>query len=98
MKYINDKENIISNMKLGEEWTKRAEEMERKENQRSEEVKRRRLVEDQEQSDRRMERSLNAIKKGVDMINGPRPQTQTYQFGGGPPVICTTLNGFTSCN
>lgn len=98
MKYINDKENIISNMKLGEEWTKRAEEMERKENQRSEEVKRRRLVEDQEQSDRRMERSLNAIKKGVDMINGPRPQTQTYQFGGGPPIICTTLNGFTSCN
>ena len=97
MKYINDKENIISNMKLGEEWTKRAEEMERKETQRSEEMKRRRLVEDQEQSDRRMQRSLDAIKKGVDMMNGPKPQP--IPPGGSllPPPACTYVNGVTYC-
>ena len=38
------------------------------------------------------------IQQGLQMMEGPRPQTQTYQFRGGPPVTCTTLNGLTSCN
>ena len=38
------------------------------------------------------------IQQGVNMMNGPRPETRTYQFNGGPPVTCTTLNGLTSCN
>ena len=41
---------------------------------------------------------LRFIQQCVQMMNGPRPQTQTYQFRGGPPVTCTTLNGLTSCN
>ena len=38
------------------------------------------------------------IQQGINMMNGPRPETRTYQFNGGPPVTCTTLNGLTSCN
>jgi hypothetical protein len=38
------------------------------------------------------------IQQGLQMMEGPKPQTQTYQFNGGPPVTCTTLNGLTSCN
>ncbi len=40
---------------------------------------------------------LRFIQQGIQMMNGPRPQTQTYQFRGGPPVTCSTLNGLTSC-
>lgn len=46
----------------------------------------------------KMNDSLNMMRQGLDMMNGPRPQTQTYQYRGGPPVTCTTVNGFTSCN
>lgn len=46
----------------------------------------------------KMNDSLNMMRQGLDMMNGPRPQTQTYQYRGGQPVTCTTVNGFTSCN
>ena len=42
--------------------------------------------------------SINLMKNGLEGLAGPKPQTQTYQYRGGPPVTCTTLNGFTSCN
>jgi hypothetical protein len=57
-------------------------------------------VRSNKESERRakMNDSLNMMRQGLDMMNGPRPQTQTYQYRGGPPVTCTTLNGLTSCN
>jgi hypothetical protein len=53
------------------------------------------------ESSKKSSRAINSMKdinKGLEMIYGKPPKNHTYQFSGGPPVTCTTLNGFTSCN
>lgn len=96
IKYINDEEKIISNMKLAEELIKRGERLEREQTQKK-------LSEAQEERDRRMSKAIEDIKKGLELIKGSSsinpgmPKTEVIQFQGGPPITCTTLNNFTNC-
>ena len=46
----------------------------------------------------KMNDSLNLMRQGLQSLTPTRPTNHTYQINGGPPVTCTTLNGFTSCN
>lgn len=43
-------------------------------------------------------RQLSKDLKSLELVFPKQPTNQTFQFHGGPPITCTTLNGFTSCN